>query len=408
MANILIIEDDDTLRSTLEERLRLEGFRVQTVSCGEDGVQQARKEPPDLILCDITMPGLDGYGVLRALQTDPQTAVIPFVFLTAKATPLQVRVGMGVGADDYLCKPIGKEELLVAIRARLWKHQQRQERLLQTAETARLGVVRKLPQELLTPLTGLLSVVQLLESTQTVQSVAEVRQLGQVLHTAAARVQRTTRRFLLAELEVANHRPQTQVPLRGTLHLPATAWVSALAEHLAWQHARKGDLSLELADVEVVMTVTHFSELVGQLVDNAFKFSPPGRGVQILLDLRSGDACELTVRDRGCGLAPEEIQQLKVSQAAAADLWAQPVNSLGLALVQQIVDLYGGTFALESELGQGTQARVRLPRARPGTQRSNPLEPELLQRIASALHASVPEMRPDPASAALDSGAAMD
>jgi DNA-binding response OmpR family regulator len=183
---ILIIEDDDLLRSTLMDRLTLEGYRVFAAINGEDGVRMAQLRLPDLILCDITMPGLDGYGVLRALQADPRTAAVSFIFLTAKAAPIQVRVGMGVGADDYLCKPVTKEELLVAIRARLWKQQQRQERLLQATESARLGVVRKLPQELLTPLTGLLSVGQFLENTQTVKSVAEVRQLGQVLHTAAS------------------------------------------------------------------------------------------------------------------------------------------------------------------------------------------------------------------------------
>ena len=164
MQTILIIEDEDALRSTLADRLTLEGFRVQVAANGEDGLRQIGEEVPDLILCDIMMPGLDGFGVLRACQLEERTATIPFIFLTAKADPPQVRAGMDLGADDYLCKPVGKTELLTAIRARLRKSNRQQDRLDQSVTAARRDVVRKLPHELLTPLTSLLSASQLLES----------------------------------------------------------------------------------------------------------------------------------------------------------------------------------------------------------------------------------------------------
>ena len=98
MHTLLIIEDEEPIRVTLTDRLTLEGFRVQTAATGEDGLRQVQQQPPDLILCDIMMQGLDGYGVLRALQANEQTAAIPFIFLTAKADPVQVRAGMGLGA----------------------------------------------------------------------------------------------------------------------------------------------------------------------------------------------------------------------------------------------------------------------------------------------------------------------
>ena len=364
MTTILIIEDEENLRTTLEDRLTLEGFQVHTAADGQEGVRRARAEPPDLILCDVMMPELDGYGVLRALQNDLRTSAIPFIFLTAKVTPLQVRVGMGVGADDYLCKPVPSADLLVAIRARLWKQARQQERLKLAAKAARVDMVEKLPQELLVPLTGLLSIGQLLETTEEMKTVEQIQKFGQILRLAAERVQRTTRRFLLAELETASLQPETQWPLRGKHPIPAAGWVAALADHLARQHARRADMELDLEQVEVVITTSHFSELVSQLLDNACKFSASGRGIKIRLSLLPDAWCELVVSDRGRGMTPEQIQQAGAS-LQINDLWSQPVVGLGLAIVKQITTLYGGQLTLASLPSGGTQVTVRLPQARP-------------------------------------------
>ena len=99
--------------------LEMEGFKGLSADNGHTGLELARKEKPHLILCDITMPGMDGYAVLQAIRDDKETATIPFIFLTAHGERLAVRVGMNYGADDYLTKPVGHEELLAAIAARL-------------------------------------------------------------------------------------------------------------------------------------------------------------------------------------------------------------------------------------------------------------------------------------------------
>jgi YesN/AraC family two-component response regulator len=103
------------------ECLEAEGFDTISAENGLVGVQQAQEQLPDLVICDIRMPQLDGYGVLTTLRTDPVTAMIPFIFLTAKANKAEVRQGMDLGADDYLTKPSTVEELLGAISARLEK-----------------------------------------------------------------------------------------------------------------------------------------------------------------------------------------------------------------------------------------------------------------------------------------------
>jgi len=119
MKKILIIEDERHTRENLATILQMEGYLPLTASDGQAGVATAVQERPDLILCDVTMPKLDGHGVLAALRQDPRTAGVPFIFLTAKGDRPDVRTGMNLGADDYLTKPASAEEVIAAVETRL-------------------------------------------------------------------------------------------------------------------------------------------------------------------------------------------------------------------------------------------------------------------------------------------------
>jgi CRP-like cAMP-binding protein/CheY-like chemotaxis protein len=121
MKKILIIEDDTIMRENTAEILELARYEVNTAPNGKIGSTLAKELKPDLIICDIMMPVLDGYGVLHVLSKDPKTAAIPFIFLTAKAEKSEIRKGMELGADDYLTKPFEDTELLNAIESRLKK-----------------------------------------------------------------------------------------------------------------------------------------------------------------------------------------------------------------------------------------------------------------------------------------------
>ncbi|MDB4534818.1 response regulator [Vicingaceae bacterium] len=117
--NILLIEDNLEMRENTSEIMELANYNVITALNGKDGVEKAKKHLPDLIICDIMMPEMDGYGVLYILSKDPSTCAIPFVFLTAKAEKSEFRKGMNLGADDYVTKPFEEMELLNVIESRL-------------------------------------------------------------------------------------------------------------------------------------------------------------------------------------------------------------------------------------------------------------------------------------------------
>src|SRR4026209_845014 len=128
MKKILVIEDVPEMRRNITALLRYKEYEPIAAENGHLGMEMARKETPDLILCDVMMPELDGYGVLKELHNDPATMNIPFIFLTAKGEKTDVRNGMNLGADDYLTKPVNKADLLRAIRTRLARAEQLSQR----------------------------------------------------------------------------------------------------------------------------------------------------------------------------------------------------------------------------------------------------------------------------------------
>ena len=121
---IVLVEDNKAVRENITEILELSGYEVVGADNGKSGVETVTKELPDLVICDIMMPELDGYGVLNLLSKNPKTSAIPFIFLTAKAERADFRKGMDMGADDYITKPFDDTELLSAIEARLKKKEQ--------------------------------------------------------------------------------------------------------------------------------------------------------------------------------------------------------------------------------------------------------------------------------------------
>src|SRR6266851_10490875 len=128
MKKILVIEDEPEMRRNISTLLRFQEYEPIEAENGRKGVELARREKPELILCDVMMPELDGYGVLQALQQDPSLALIPFLFLTAKGDKDDLRSGMNLGADDYLTKPVANADLVQAIEARLRRCQRQANR----------------------------------------------------------------------------------------------------------------------------------------------------------------------------------------------------------------------------------------------------------------------------------------
>jgi len=128
MKKILVIEDEPEMRRNITALLRYYDYEPVAAENGRKGLELARREKPDLILCDVMLPELDGHGVLQAMQTDAALARTPFIFLTARGEKEDIRSGMNLGADDYLTKPVANADLVRAIEARLKRSEQQMKR----------------------------------------------------------------------------------------------------------------------------------------------------------------------------------------------------------------------------------------------------------------------------------------
>ncbi|MGD2181150.1 response regulator [Lusitaniella coriacea] len=173
MTKILVIEDEGAVRNNILMLLKAEGFQVSGAENGEVGIEMAKEHPPDLIICDILMPGVDGYGVLTQLRQSRTTTFIPFIFLTAKAERSEVRQGIELGADDYLTKPFDADELLGAIAARLKKQEQLYQRFdllsdeldrFEQLVTAKDEMLTHFNEQMRSPLSNLRLVVEMLSN----------------------------------------------------------------------------------------------------------------------------------------------------------------------------------------------------------------------------------------------------
>ncbi len=179
MKTIVVIEDEQALLKNIVRILSAEGYNSIGAENGEAGIQLIRSHHPDLVLCDIMMPGMNGYAVLADLQSTPKTVLIPFIFLTAKTERSDMRQGIELGADDYLTKPFDADELIGAIEARFRKDDRQKERMLElNDELARLrqvleakdGLFDNLSQELRRPMSNINVALKMLSEKDTSES----------------------------------------------------------------------------------------------------------------------------------------------------------------------------------------------------------------------------------------------
>src|SRR5215475_1383756 len=190
MRKILVIDDEEWLREMVHMALHQKGFDVVEAANGSLGVEMARQELPDLILCDVNMEKMDGYLTLSSLRNEPATASIPFILMTGLADQAGMRHGMELGADDYLPKPFTIEALYAAVEARLKKAKTVREEAERKLADLRDNISMMLPHEMRTPLNGILAYGEILAADAESMSPKEIAEMGQVIYDSGKRLER--------------------------------------------------------------------------------------------------------------------------------------------------------------------------------------------------------------------------
>ena len=390
-SKILIIDDEHDFRQVIIKSLSKQGFEVVAASDGKTGVSLAAETLPDLIVCDLNMPGMDGYEVLAALRSDPKLADIPLIFLTGQSQPCQVRLGMNLGADDYLIKPVDLADLLGAIRVRLSRRQtqrQRQEKQMERAMQLFGGIVHDLRD----PLFVVLGYTDMLRggASQTPAGGANSRQILDRMQQAVLRMQT----IISETLFLARSRMQRLPFDPGPLDL------REFCEQLVADHEERPRLQFQCAAgrFPVVADALRLRQALDNLLSNALKYSEG----PVVVALSAGPQNYLiAVSDRGIGVPSGEQAGIFEPFFRASNTGGRPGHGLGLSIVKSCIEQHGGSVRFLSGSTQGTTFFLELPKA-PLAKAAAEKEGVNLQDRTKALATQSPG--PRPAAAAMSSG----
>jgi signal transduction histidine kinase len=365
MKKILVIDDEEWLREMIHLALKQRGFEVIESNNGADGIEKARQELPDLILCDINMEKVDGYLTLASLRNEAPTAAIPFILMTGLADNAGMRHGMELGADDYLAKPFTTDALYAAVEARLKKSQTVRDEAERKLAHLRDNISLMMPHEMRTPLNGILSNAELLAQSAASLKTSEIVEIGQEIHKSSQRLERLIENFLIyAQLELIAADPKNVNALRIGKTEHSDALIREHATNQALQVDRAKDLYLDIADLPAPMATEYLAKVADELVQNAFKFSEPGTPVRVSLK-EAFNSVVFTVKDQGRGFSTEQLARIGAYMQFDRKMNEQQGLGLGLTIVKRLVELHGGTFSIDGKKGEGATIIAKLPRTKP-------------------------------------------
>jgi len=357
MKTILVIDDDEAILAIYGLVLRHAGYNVITAEAGAEGVELARRHLPDLILCDINMPGMDGQNVLRALREDAAVGPKQIVLMTGNIRSITPRDGMALGADDFLVKPIGNQELLRCVEARLRRAQLHWRVEDRVVADLRSSLQSTLPHEFFTPLAGMVGLVEVLRGDLAQLKPEEITEMLDEIERSGWRLHRTLKNYLSAldleaGVEVAS--PATAVVPASRVATALTAGIDAAMK----RQKRQADLTTRIDPAAVFGFPEEISAIVEELVDNACSFSRRGTPIEVGFDATG----KLTVTDQGRGMSAEQQNAVGAFRQFDRKKYEQQGLGLGLMIVRKLATRCGASFTLESQEGAGTRALVAFAR----------------------------------------------
>jgi signal transduction histidine kinase len=377
---VLIADDNADMRQYLRHVLSQQ-FRVETVADGDLALEAIRKESPDLIVADVMMPRLDGFGLLKQLRADPATADIPFIMLSARAGEESRIEGLEAGVDDYLVKPFSARELLVRVDSHIKMAQlrRRNEEALRASEqrlaaeliaTSRLHEILKetdrrkdeflamLAHELRNPLAPLRNGLQVMKLDR--NNPANVELCIGIMERQVMQMVR-----LVEDLMDVNRITRGRIELRKERVDLARIIQQAVETSMPAIEAGSHELSLDVPAraMWVDADVARLAQVLSNLLNNASKYTE--RGGRITLSVRpERDVVEISVRDTGMGIPQKMLSRVfdMFTQLDPSMERAQGGLGIGLTLVKRLVEMHGGTVTAFSDgLGAGSEFIVRLP-----------------------------------------------
>lgn len=362
MKKILIVDDSEYILESTSVLLTLEGYEVYTAMNGEEGYQKALEILPDLILCDIQMPIMDGYSMLEKIRSNPKTEFIPFVFLTAFGEKQNIREGMIRGADDYITKPFTHQELIEALNTQWKKLETFKKQIKQKVETVDKAISFALPHEFRTVLNEVIGSAKFILSGINDLSKEEIYEIASDIVRSSNRLMRITENFLIyTKIEAIANNPEKKEQLRLHFTDEPFAIIQDLASLKSGNYDRFNDLVLEqpVYDIFLEISSDSFYKIVDELLDNAFKFSEKGQKIYITSSIDKDKVC-FSIKDEGRGISEEKLNLIDSLTQFEREIYEQQGLGMGLFIAKRLVELHDGRLEIKSEVGKGTEVKFWL------------------------------------------------
>lgn len=360
-ATILVVEDNIDLNAAICEILESYSFQALSAKDGFEALTNLKERRPDLILCDIMMPGMDGYTLLKQTRTDTALRTVPFIFLTARTSIADQRLAKEIGIEDYLTKPVDSGDLITAINNALRRSQMMQDEMQQQINALRDRIVGILQHEFRTPLTFVLGYAEyLLDVTKGEFNIDELKSSANAILDGGRRLQQLIETFLLlAELQNRQLKPEDLSRVNG-LQLCrdlAQEFTQRLHENeLQIIVEEQNKSAAAYADAEMIR------EAIRRLIDNSIRYRRP-ESKRIWLSVEQLPTyIGIRVRDEGRGMPSQMLEHFATPfEQVDRDNRTQPGAGLSLALIRHIARLHGGKLEVTSEWGEGSTFTLWAP-----------------------------------------------
>ncbi len=353
---LLLVDDEKPLLMNVKEILELEGFEVVTGGNGNEGLQQYEKEKPELIICDIMMPDMDGYGFIQRLRERGYTNV-PFIFLTAKSDYDDIRTGMTIGADDYLIKPVKGKQLVEAIRTRLQRKREINKHLEKDLIQIENGFKLITDQEFFASVYDIINYLHHLKSKYSEMS-------GEAVEQYLGYMEKSTDRLIKLMNKVKNWQDQKQQLQEGLSNGGSTKVLQILnktAKEAALSYNRQQDLICNLTDeAELALSSELLETLLKELLDNAFKFSEKGNPV-VVGTMKDKTEYIIMVADCGKSTNAESLNSIKPFERKAGVDKNDSGVGLGLAITNLIAKSIKAQITYTNNSPAGILVTVKIP-----------------------------------------------
>jgi len=356
---ILVIEDEETINENICEILKHFGYRVLSALDGNEGLDIIRTQRPDLVLCDIMMPNLDGVGLLRELRSHDEFLSLPFIFLTAKSQAEDILTGLKTGADDYLPKPFETKELIQAIEFRLQKNKIILQKSKNEAKLQYLKIASQSSYEMGNILNGLLNGVEILLDDVINQNMDDVDTMMAMIKKAG--IELHTRYHNLEVVHSIYSGTLFKDVDQSTSFVVTPDYVGKLVREVGKLYpVRKSDVSLDISTEQVFIYEDHLRKVLSEIVINAFQFSKKGDAIRITGHVVN-DVYKLSIMDDGRGMDMAKLDLSKLLRDKEVNSDQQFGMGLGLYIANKIVEFWKGSLNLYSDRDTGTLVIITLP-----------------------------------------------